>query len=363
MLTQLEVFRHLLDRGLVEPRSVVDGDLVLRAAASRNNNVRVERRRAPSYLVKQGMGPRGAASLVHEADVYRTLAALPEVSSFLPRVYDYEAERGVLVLELVGDGQDLRSYHVARRWFSRTLAARTGEVLGALHRHTASDTVGPPRPEWAPWVLSVHRPELAVLRDLSAATIQLVKIVQRDPVFVQQLDELRRGWRVEALIHNDVKWENFVVFAAPGSSRATKLKLVDWEAACPGDPCWDIGSLLSQYLSFWISSIPVTGETPPERFPDLARFPLDAMQPALRRCWGAYVHRAGFTPAAAGRRLERVVQLAAARLVQTAFEATQFSMQMTGANVLHLQLASNMLLRPREAASHLLGLPVGDLAA
>jgi len=33
-----------------------------------------------------------------------------------------------------------------------------------------------------------------------------------------------------------------------------------------GDPCWDIGSALSHYLSFWLFSIPVTGPCLPSGF-------------------------------------------------------------------------------------------------
>jgi hypothetical protein len=52
------------------------------------------------------------------------------------------------------------------------------------------------------------------------------------------------------------------------------------------------------------------------------------------------------------------VELAGVRLVQTALEAAQTTDGLTKGVVLHLQVAANVLARPREAAEHLLGLPI-----
>ena len=80
------------------------------------------------------------------------------------------------------------------------------------------------------------------------------------------------------------------------------------------------------------------------------------MQPAIRACWQAYVSRLGLDEATADIWLRDAVRFSAARLVQTAFEATQVSTELTSGISLHLQLSINMLQRPREAAAHLLGL-------
>ena len=55
--------------------------------------------------------------------------------------------------------------------------------------------------------------------------------------------------------------------------------------------------------------------------------------------------------------LSAAVRFAAARLVQTAFEATQDAGSLATDVVLHLQVALNVLQRPRQAVVHLLGLP------
>ena len=359
MLSQSDVVPYLLHRRLLDSAAVVDCDVVVRDVSARNSSYTVERRRGPSYLLKQGVGPETRATVAHEAAVYATLwRDGGPTRRYLPRVYGFD--EGVLVLELVGDGRDLRDHHFRRGRFPTTLAAAMGRVLGVLHETTKREGRGGSGAGRAPWVLALHRPGLEVFRDLSSASLELVRILQAQPEYGHAVDGLRESWRVEALLHNDVKWDNFVLVPSGSDGRARRLKLVDWEAAGHGDPCWDIGSVFSHYLSSWVLSIPVTGETLPERFPELAQFPLEGMQPAIGACWGAYVAARRLDPEEADRCLQRAVAMAAARLVQTAFEITQASMMVTGNVVLHLQLALNLLLRPREAGAHLLGLTAGE---
>jgi Ser/Thr protein kinase RdoA (MazF antagonist) len=350
---QADVAGYLIERGLLDAASVVDGKVVVRDASSRNRNFIVERRDGPGVVLKQGVGALAAATVAHEARVYESLTASGDgMSAWLAPFHGYDAERGVLALGLVPDGRDLRAHQLRTRRFSAELGASLGRALGTLHRKTAL-----PQPSTdqrsAPWALTVHRPDLSLFRDASAAAIELIKTVQRAPGFADELDALRDGWRATSLVHNDVKWDNCIVYARGSTARARGLKLIDWEAAAHGDPAWDIGSALSHYLSFWLFSIPITGAAPPASWPRLAEHPLERMQPAMRGCWDAYAKSCG-----AADELERTVRYAAARLVQTAFEAAQMSDQLTSGLVLHLQLALNMLRRPREAAIHVLGLRV-----
>jgi aminoglycoside phosphotransferase (APT) family kinase protein len=253
----------------------------------------------------------------------------------------------------VREAQDLRSLHLSEGSFSAGPAAILGSALGELHRSTHAP-VSAPAPMAAPWVLWVHRPDARVFRDVSSAALELIRVLQGADGFAETLDHVRDRWRQESLIHGDVKWDNCLVSLLEDGGE--ELRLIDWESAALGDPCWDIGSALSHYLSFWLFSIPITGSEPPERFPELAGFPLDGMKPALAACWISYADARGLDGQSSADELLRTVELAGARLVQTAFESAQMMQQLTSAVVLHLQLALNILQRPEEAATRLLGL-------
>lgn len=347
MLSQAGVIGYLLHRGLIAPEAVVAGELVVRDVSSRNRNFAVEATEGPSYLLKQGRAGAGAATVAHEAAVYEQLVTRgDELRSHLAGYVGYDREERVLVLELLREAEDMRARQLRTEAFSPRLGEALGTALGTVHREMrGTEPAGPP-----PWVLSIHRPDTNVFRDISAANVELIKIVQNADGLGERLDALRRGWRAETLIHQDVKWDNCLV-AADG-----RVCLVDWEVAVAGDPHWDLGSALSQYLRFWLFSIPVTGSEPPARFPALARYPLDAMKEALRACCDGYARARDGSAAPPDEALRLTVAYAGARLIQTAFEVAQFDQKLDSAAILHLQLGANLMQRPEDAAERLLEL-------
>jgi hypothetical protein len=80
------------------------------------------------------------------------------------------------------------------------------------------------------------------------------------------------------------------------------------------------------------------------------------MRPAIAALWDGYREARGLSPDEARARVPRAVELAGVRLVQTALESAQTTDRLTGGVVLHLQVAANLLARPRDAAAALLGL-------
>jgi hypothetical protein len=367
VLTQDAVSAYLLGRGLIHPRAIVDGDLTVTDASRRNQNFRVTTVRGPCYLLKQGVGFEGEATVAHEGAVYdvlRSLAGGRPIDRYLPSSYGYDEQERLLVLELLRDSEDLGRYHARRRAFSTLLAAGVGTALAGLHRTTSAASTTLDRtlfPGRLPWVLFLDRPSPHILRDSSGAAIELIRILQSVPELRQMLRELRLDWRAEALVHFDLKWDNCLVLARPGSRRATRLTVIDWEFADVGDPCWDAGAMLGNYLSAWLMSIPITGDEPPDRFLELARFPLTRMHPAIRAFWRAYATGMGLAGARSWECLLRAVRYAAARLIQTCYEHLQTAASISGDVVCLLQLSLNMAQRPSEAATHLLGIAPGEV--
>ncbi len=363
MLSQRQVVPYLLQRNLLSPAHIVAGGVLVTDISRRHHNYKVTAGDGCGYVVKQGVGHDRTAALEREAAVYALLTASSTGNSafgrYLPRCYAYDADEHILVLELVEGAQNLREYH-QRGHFAPTLARHLGTALGTLHQlapdGARDEAAGHDVLDQPPWILSVHRATLQFLQECSSANIELVQIVQQFPLFCDLLDALRGEWRAAALIHRDIRWDNCLVFGRFPTARMSRLKLVDWESAGLGDPTWDVASVFSDFLSYWLFSIPVTGELPPDRFLALARYPLERMQPALNAFWLAYVQRMSLDCATADRRLVCACRYMAARLLQTAFEQMQVSMQLTGNVVCMLQLSFNILQRPQESSVQLLGI-------
>ena len=352
------VVPYLLDRGLLTPAHVVDGDVTVTEASRRNRNFTVTTAGGPGFLLKQGVGTERILTVGNEALAYRLVGeALERMGArpVLARCFGFDDDAHILVLELVPDALNLRAYHQQSGRFSTAIAARLGDAISSVHRavtpgtHTGASSR-------APWTLAlIHVPDLSVLREISMGNLHLIRVVQQFPEFSELLQSMHEAWSPTTLIHGDLKWDNCLV-SPVARPRVSRVHLVDWELAAVGDPSWDVGSMLAEYLAGWVFSMPIAGDGTPEEMIRLARWPLERLQPAIASFWRAYADGWGWDPATEDERLLRSVRYAGVRLVQTAFEHLQGASALTAPSVCLLQLSLNTLKRPREAATRLLGL-------
>jgi Ser/Thr protein kinase RdoA (MazF antagonist) len=346
MLEQSDIAHYLLSLGLVKPRDVVEEGLRIVDASRRNCVFLATTRAGPTYVVKQA-SPRSAPALEHEAAVLQVLAAT-EMAGQAPTVAHHEPEAARLVLRTPAGARDWGDPHGVGR-FPIIPARSLGRVLAALHRLPVDRvevlTPGPNRM----WGLSLPQPSHQMLLDLSAGAQDLVARVQASPVLCGRLDELGEACSDGAFVHGDLRWENCLAVAAPGSRRRTRVLLVDWELAGQGLAEFDVGTVLAEYLRFWVGSIPIVDPADPGRLAARARHPMTSMQPAMKAFWSAY-------RLANPLRLRRVIELAAVRLLQTAVERAQDLAAASAHVVTLVQLADNMLRHPDDAALNLVGL-------
>jgi hypothetical protein len=349
---------------LTTPADLVLGDFSIQDTSFRNDNYKLTSTAGPSYLLKHAIAPDKVATLRNEAAVYALLNAGPaasEVAPFLPPFHSFDEADNMLVLGLLPEARTLSEHYRLTGAFPISHARAMARALAALHSLDPDPWRTLPisaSREGAPhWALGIHRPTLDDLHHASLANLETMRVVQRFPEFVRLLNDLQSGWRATHPTHADVKWLNVLLCAAAGSTRSSRIKLVDWELARVGDPCWDTGSVFGEYLTFWLLSIPVTGDAPPDRFLNLARYPLERMRPAMRAFWLEYIRRMDLSAAGADEWLLRSTRYAASRLLQTAYEQGHAANRLTGNIVCLLQLAFNILQRPEEAAFSLLGIP------
>src|SRR5262249_25187888 len=201
MLAQSEVAPYLLQRQFISAKSIVQGDLMVVDVSRRNRNFKVISEQGPCYLLKQGVGAEGMATIAHEAAIYQRLQSLPaskELQGYLPHSYGYDPQEHLLILECLRGAQDCREDHARRGRFSTTLATPLGQALSSLHRMTRGAAVREDKPGFSaqpPWALFLHRPGLSAFRTMSNANVQLIRIIQYASAFRQVLEELRQGWQ------------------------------------------------------------------------------------------------------------------------------------------------------------------------
>ncbi|HEX8179666.1 MAG TPA: phosphotransferase [Pyrinomonadaceae bacterium] len=370
MLSIENALPYLLDRGLITPQSVLDGELLIASAARRNRNLRVTRKDGVSYLIKQPDDPTygGAYTLRCEASFYtfcqNELAAAP-LLPFLPRMMYFDAERSLLALELFEDAEPLwKQYSKSDAVnFPGYIASALGRAMGVLHKtlRWPVSAGADKQLNWlrrdVPWVMQVHKPGPEVLSNISPANYQTLKILQTQENLSTHLDNLGRLWQSQNIIHSDIKSDNVLVLPAPegADARAVEIRLVDWETVQLGDPAWDVAGALQDFVLFWISSM-AQGPYTPEQMVATARYPLIVLQSAIRSLWRGYRTTTELAPPAANALLGRAVRYSAARLIQSAYEMAMSAQALPVTSVLLLQISANLLADPDAGQVQLYGL-------
>jgi aminoglycoside phosphotransferase (APT) family kinase protein len=364
-LTARSVVPYLLERGALDAGPVVDGELLVVAAHRRCRNFEVRLGEQPGRFVKQvpDWEADSLAALEREAACYALAhhdLDLAPLAALLPGFHAYDPARAVLVLELVQPAESLGALHRRRDEFPPDLAARWGERLAVLHRATAGVAArlrGGAFPGALPPFLTAHRGDpRAVDREPSDAQ-RVLAAVRGDDEYRAALAALCAGWRHACLIHGDARWDNCLLHAVPAEAGGElAVKLVDWELADVGDPCWDVGAALESYLSAWVLSLPAEEALASEQLAARAGLPLARLQPALQALWHGYATAAGLKDEAARAFLARSLGYAAARMVQTAYEVARQRRQPLPRALALLQVSANVLADPDGARAELLGL-------
>ncbi|MEE8524425.1 MAG: phosphotransferase [Thermoanaerobaculia bacterium] len=360
-----EVVSRLIAWGLADERAIVEGDLEIRSAARRNRNLRLDRRRGASYLIKEPE-PGTHSTLRAEARFYEFCRREPRVAAVVPllaRWHAFHPAETVVVLEVVRDCRSLWDEYRATGApeLPEGPARALGKALALVH--TTFRGLDPDAESYLtelttepPWILGVHRPAPEILRRLSRAKRRILEIVQDDADIAAGLDAAAAGWRTETVIHGDVRSDNVLVVADGGGN--VGVKLIDWELVRRGDPAWDVAGAFHELLLFWLLGMPLAPDLEPAARIAEASWPLSAVQSAVRAFWQEYAATDDHARRPGAKLLRRAVGMAGARLIQAAWEYSREADRLTSLSVLLLQLAANILRDPVAASSDLLGLPV-----
>ena len=334
-------------------KDVVTGAVDLVDTSRRNLNFRIEG--PTSLFAKIARDDTGRLLLGNEAAALTAFAGWAERLRPLraPILVHHDPDLGVLITELVAPAETQTAYHqrIGRtpKWIARSL----GKGLGALHH--VSRRAGLTGDAVELWALSVPDPQLDAVAGMSPANLELMRIVQRHSAACECLVHLRETWQATSLVHNDVKSDNCLV-PNRGARRNEAVVLTDWETATYGDPRWDVGSVVGDYLTKWATSIPIVADAPPDRYLDRAKTPIAAVQGACAEFCAAYARAREWSPAVANGFLLEAVSFSGARLLQTAFEMQQRSSQLHGTAVCLTQIAVNVLAQPHASITNLLKL-------
>jgi Ser/Thr protein kinase RdoA (MazF antagonist) len=332
-LTEANVLHYLAGRRFTDFQPVVDGTFTVRNLSRRNRNFRASCG-SREFLIKQAKkwDVSGRSSLEREALLCRLAkidARFAPLRCLTPESYSYDPANSILIFEFLPGESPLS---VAPNRFAPEAGRLVGATMARFHQDMCRPEFAELYPQDPPGFLYIHRWNTGGLTEQPGQR-ELVRLVKRHGGFAAALEAIEAEWHPHSMIHGDWKLDNCLVGA-----HADRIHVVDWELAGWGDPAWDVATLLQSYWNLWLG--------------DPEEHPIATIQPVLR----AFLEGYG---AAMGRVMPelraRAIRLAAARMLQSAWESLQKAERISGLAVRLAQASLNILTRPEWAAGELLG--------
>jgi hypothetical protein len=181
-----------------------------------------------------------------------------------------------------------------------------------------------------------------------------VAVRVRSAGLIEPLEAVVAAWQTDCLIHGDVKSDNVfcaddVTAAGQGGSDADEpVRLIDWELATWGDPRWDVGSAIGDYLFSWLRSIVFDAEGALSDWIGTADPPLERVTDEIAGLIAEYrvlspeFSRDGDALAWMG--------CAGAFLLQRLASSAMHSPLLSAQSLAFLQVAKQLLVRPEQMA-------------
>lgn len=347
-LTAASVVRHLLDRGLLNSEEVVERGVRAVPRSRRHATLLIMIGDGGGFAVKQAVPEWGAhpGRLDREAAVYRMAATLPALRAVLPACHQAEERDDLLILELIESGDTLLEHHHREAACRADLAAALGCALGSAHLALPCAQATATFPGRTPWVLDVLEPGGAEFAWRTPATADVLTTLPHRERLRESLRWARAQWRQDCVMHGDLKWDNCLL---ESGSAGERVKLIDWELADLGDPAWDLGGALQDYVAFAALSYP--DPISRTRSATVGEVPLDRLRAPLGAFWEAYRGAAGLQSCALPALAQRSALFAGARLVQTALEHAAQSGPRAPAVAPLLDVALGLLEEPAQVAA------------
>jgi hypothetical protein len=357
-LSESSTPEYLAERGLLDGRRVRRVQATLR----RSFCATVELDDDSRLFVKQArLAPQGGllAEVANEAAVLQWAHGSPSgapIRPFIPEPVFFDPAEQVLVTEYLHPYQSLMDHYRRRAVFGHGWARALAGRLARIHavRPVDGTTGGDGGPirliEQAPF-LAWDRVTPEQVASQPEAFTEFVELVQNTDGLTASLHALRGAWQPRCLIHADAKSDNIMIRprSMPGGA---SLRFVDWELAGWGDPAWDAGTVIGDYLHYWLASIRPTADGTLQDWLAGARIPFDRVRGALPAFWDAYTRQGALAPA--GPDVARTVGYAGVFLLDRALASAVMLGSLPSSALCSLQVAKQLIRDPESAAGRLL---------
>ena len=350
----------------------------------KNFNLVVKFADGSNYLVKQerfdGMG-KPIGRLRYEWIIhlfFQRFTQLDSVKNSISQAVYFDKENRILVLKYFSEHTDLFRFYLSRsyytdRVFPVDVAEAIGANLGLIHQltfaqseskeflnqlfteHNISECDLQAKPNFVE-KLAKFSPEIFAY--ICPESLEFFKLYQRFPSLHQAVNKLHQNYQAVCLTHQDLRLGNYLIH---DSGASNSLKLIDWEFFAWGDPAFDLGTAIANYLKLWLASLYVDRDTDLNVALSLATCPLERVQPSLKALIQSYLIKFPRILAVRPHYIEQVVQFAGLNLVKHLQHSAEHHQPFDNRGICALQVAKSLLCYPEQSIETIFGVKSSEL--
>jgi thiamine kinase-like enzyme len=269
MLNNQNICTYLLSQKLITLKSVVEGDLLIRDASSRNtiflvNQFEIE---GAKLLIKQPdiEDEDYIHSMKIESDNYAFIHQQKKAAKlrpFVPNFHQYDSEQHILVLgQLTGVCRLYDYLYYGQHLPDRYIIKNAAKILANFH--TIPVEKNEKLQNIHPWILDTITPKyIKIIKKEDKHAYTILKPLYDDPQVIAFIQKAKTMWKPTHFTHLDTRLTNFMMPYTHQPGHHNPLWIIDLELAGMGDVAWDIGIFIGELLLYKTYLLPKTTNIP-----------------------------------------------------------------------------------------------------
>jgi thiamine kinase-like enzyme len=347
VLTIENICQYLLEHQLIDKKDIIEGDLLIRDASSRNTNFLVNQfhENGIKILIKQPdiSDKDYIESMEIEAGIYQLIShenKCEYIRDYLPKFQHYDSQNYILIMEqitgvcrvfdYVFHGLNLLDEHIS--WHLST-------ALSALHNVQIQENSFDTIQKSFPWFLNIGQKSYHKrIKKTHPSVYHSLSEILENKQWMGIISKTQRIWQEESLVHLDCRFTNWMISFRHQPSQNDPLWLIDWEMAGKGDAAWDITLLISE----WLNAGLFFKENHTENFPDIEQIIIQQ----INKFWKDYSEKRQINHLQKGLFLKRICQYLPIRILMMSYEILVEYEQETEMTVLLNDLFKKLIGKP-----------------
>ncbi|GAB4529726.1 MAG: hypothetical protein Tsb0014_11830 [Pleurocapsa sp.] len=289
------------------------------------------------------------------------------LQALIGQVIDYDRDNSIIVFNYLNNYCDLADFYHREPNFSTAIAAAVGKALATIHRLTFNgDRYRDFLIEKSNYNL-LKKPNIAtklnkitpeIFSKVGEDALTFYRLYQREPIIAEAIEQLNKTWSNSCLVHSDFRlvnillslsWQEQIFSNTQQVEKNSIIRIIDWERFCWGDPAFDLGTIIANYLKLWLSSLIVGTDIDLRTALSLATIPLEFIQPSLLALINSYLATFPKITKSDSNFITKAIQFAGLHLIELILAKIEYREPFDNTGICMLQVAKMLLCHPQES--------------